>query len=736
MLAALDSGRGSNDLRERLSGLAASVQTRLRADAGAALEEWISLSRESDNELFYQSLLALAHRLEERASPEVVGRIYHFLIHSPESPSGVAARARTRFQVLAGQGPFLSQLEHGLSRVVSASTSAEFLLGMTAGGLAFRVGRLWALQRLLGAGLRGGGLNLLASTAGLTTEAGAFLLTSRAIRTWNGPVGPWTVENVGREYASTWFLLGGLRLAGWGMGHAHRGVQSTWRGSWPARIPAEVFRQAGMAGGLLGVHSAAMGLGLEERRSLPSLLAQVGGEWVTFNVGARVAHRLLGPQVAGLERYLDAQGNALVATSRRGGPPLEALLHPQTFLGIPRPVFATGSPVPDHIVFSTRYNGGRRATAAAESYFPPRHGDSGPAARPRPSSPPPASEPRDTETAHRIWVGSQVELIEWIRGNRGNFHRRVREDHIFFRMVGREHYDSESVLAELNRLPFLSEIHRGRRIQIGFDDGAPSVEFIRLANRFFEWRRSGAEEISSEAEAPRVGSEELRDIRARMDRLSSPRLPALNPAAESASRPGAARSPSRAAEASREFGLVRGSQGLLDSLNRILHPDRGPDHLEILGYFHRGLQAHEIGVLRNRLSALPVGRMFTFHDGRANLSYRFERAHQDVGPHIKVIRWEMPENREEISSGNTGELMMGVLRLRNYYPPEPQLLRVLHSGRWSSASDGAKFLELLNLEGGLLFREIQVELVSPRSVGEFTWAQRFVRGETGEWRMD
>lgn len=727
------------DLASALTGLSAGARARLQATSGNRLEEFSALSRERDAELFAAGLLALGQNLEDRAAPEVVQRLYHYLASAPAVPPAFANRARERLDVLGGRGAFLPQLEYGFSRVVATSTSAEFLAGMTVGGLAFRAGRLWGLQGLLNAGVRGRTLAALATAAGMSTEAGAFLLTSRGIRGWKGET---LSEDWGREYLGTLLMLGGMRLSAGAMSRAYRATQGS--GSALRLIPEGFYRQTGMIGGLLGVHSAAMELGLEERRPFAALLAQSGGEWLSFNVGGRLAHGLLGPRIAGLENYLEARGRVLASSAPRGPSFLDAWL--PAFAASPRPAFAASGPSTEHMVFSMSSKGARPGHAAADGSYPVRE-VAGPLRRPPRPSPAPSSGPREIAGSERIWVGSQTELLEWIRGTRGNFHQQVRENHIFFEMVSREHYNGETVLEELNRLPFLQDVFRGRRIQIRFDDGSPSVEFLRLAKRFFPWNNKTSEPEPPRQEESGIVAREMRDVRARMDRLSSPRLLAVPANAEEARRIGTA--PTRHDIAigtaptlpgisigSREFGFIRGSQGLMDGLSRILATDRGPAHLEILGFFPRNLDAREISAMRNRLAELKPGRIFTFHDGRALVSYRFARGAEADPLQMTVNRWTIPQDKTNIAVDGMAELMMGLLSLRGYFPPDPGRLTVRVNGRWNPADNGKRVLELLGLDNGVLFREIHLKYVPPHSQSGLPLTQRFIRNERGTWRME
>src|SRR5215471_9623290 len=102
---------------------------------------------------------------------------------SERSPSNLLER--TRFEPEATLSPIQLQADALVTHFVEEATSASTLGAMMAGGMAYRFGRIGTLA--LGEGrLASAPLRLLSLGAGLSSEVGAFELTSRTLQTVSG----------------------------------------------------------------------------------------------------------------------------------------------------------------------------------------------------------------------------------------------------------------------------------------------------------------------------------------------------------------------------------------------------------------------------------------------------------------------------------------------------------------------------------------------------------------------
>ncbi len=76
--------------------------------------------------------------------------------------------------------------------------------------------------------------------------------------------------------------------------------------------------------------------------------------------------------------------------------------------------------------------------------------------------------------------------MKWIWGEQGDLRDQILRsmNHMTFHLPGRAGVNLEGIAEELNQLDYLSQLLRGRRIRLAFEDGSAAVDYIKLGNRF------------------------------------------------------------------------------------------------------------------------------------------------------------------------------------------------------------------------------------------------------------
>ena len=304
--------------------------SRLDAPARAELE---SLSRESDAGLFEESLLAFAARQERAERPEIAARIYADLAQNAASPQH-RERAQRNLDALEGRGPVGARAEILLRGLARQGSDPVLIGSMLAAGTVFRVTRLATLGRLSASPTanvltRGFGARAVAGVAGFALEAPAFTLAGRLGSEALGRDQDWSGYALGRDLASSYLVLGGLKLAGWGSGAVHRRLAGPL-GAERVQPLRTLFQQGGMLSGILLGHSLEERLGLRPRQSGTHTLIDSLAMLLHGNVAGRLGGALLGPGFRSWEQGLDLQAEALAQAPRRSPG-----LAPQRALALP-----------------------------------------------------------------------------------------------------------------------------------------------------------------------------------------------------------------------------------------------------------------------------------------------------------------------------------------------------------------------------------------------------------------
>ncbi|MCC6273262.1 MAG: hypothetical protein IT572_07315 [Deltaproteobacteria bacterium] len=302
----------------------------LDAPGRAELE---SLSHKTDADLLEEALLAFAGRQERAERPEVAARIYAALAQDAESPRH-RQRAQHHLDAMEGRGPLGARAEFLLRGLARQGSDPALIGSMLAAGTVFRMTRLATLSRLTANPTasfltRGLGARATAGLAGFALEAPAFTLAGRLGNAALARDLEGSSPSFARELASSYLVLGGMKLAGWLSGSLYRGLAGPV-GAVRERPLRTLFQQGGMLSGILLGHSLEERLGLRPPQSAAHTLIDSLAMLLHGHVAGRLGGAALGPRFRAWEGGLDLQAKGL-AQSRLRAPRLA----PQVALALP-----------------------------------------------------------------------------------------------------------------------------------------------------------------------------------------------------------------------------------------------------------------------------------------------------------------------------------------------------------------------------------------------------------------
>ncbi len=299
-------------------------------------DEWRAILQEPDEALLHEALWSFAAKQERAEAPERAAELYAYLAEAAAaSKPDLARRARERLAFLQGSGPVRLRVESLLHRFSREACDPANLMAMVLAGSVYRLTRAGVLSRLLASPAanpltRGFGARALAAVSGFALEAPVFTLGGKAAGAALGRPQAWDSESFGRELASSYLVLGGLKLAGWGSQAVYRrlvdpvganlvfapmqGGGGRTQGS-PLQL---LFQQGGMLSGILIGHSLEERLGLRPRQDGATTLTDSLATLLQFHVAGRLTCSAFGEGFHRWERGLDA----LAERVAQNGPPL------------------------------------------------------------------------------------------------------------------------------------------------------------------------------------------------------------------------------------------------------------------------------------------------------------------------------------------------------------------------------------------------------------------------------
>ncbi|MFO1462924.1 MAG: hypothetical protein U1F66_04045 [bacterium] len=310
--------------------------------SGAARAELLSLAVERDPQLFGEALLNFGMRQEQAGRLDLAAQAYAAL-EGPAFLGPLQPRARRRLDALFGRGAAGERAEFLLRRLAQEASDPAALFAMGAAGTVFRVARVAALSRLAlspSANLltRGFGARAVAGLAAFSLEAPAFTVASRlgqaALgRDLDGSASAW-----GRDLASSYLVLGGLKFTGWLGGAAVRRLGS---GNPNSRLLPALIQQGGMLTGIMLGHRLENLAGLRPQVDGATQLVDSLATLLQFNLAGRLSRAAFGPRFAAWEAGLDARTELISRPGPQGDFPGEGI--PALALAGPSPRRASGS---------------------------------------------------------------------------------------------------------------------------------------------------------------------------------------------------------------------------------------------------------------------------------------------------------------------------------------------------------------------------------------------------------
>ncbi|MCC6272022.1 MAG: hypothetical protein IT572_01025 [Deltaproteobacteria bacterium] len=351
------------------------------------------MSRERDPGLRAEGMLALARREAAAGRLEAAAELYAVVAQEADAVGAappltgdkrerpLRIRAQEGLDAISGRGAIGPRAEFLLRNLARQSSDPAMLFAMGTAGAVYRMTRLATLSRLASTPNPGIltqliGAGRLASLTGFALEAPAFTLAGRLGSEALGRGQDWSSSALGRDIASSYLVLGGLKLAGWGSGAAYRRFASPvgavracppLRGERPLQT---LFQQGGMLGGILFGHALEEHLGLRRPQDGATTLTDSLAMLLQFHVAVRLTRQAFGQRFAAWESNLDRQAATLQRLPSRPNPRLDSTLPWRN-----APVLAVASGpgegpprLPDR--FFSVGGGGRGAAVSAEGAPP------------------------------------------------------------------------------------------------------------------------------------------------------------------------------------------------------------------------------------------------------------------------------------------------------------------------------------------------------------------------------
>ncbi len=302
----------------------AAFRSSLDAASRAELE---ALGQESDPSLAAEAWLSFAARQERSGRAELAAEVYANL--AQEGSSYFRQRAQARLDVLMGGGSFGERFEAQSRNFLQEAANPAMLVGMGAAATVFSAVRLGTLSRLLASPTanfltRGAGARILASSAALVPEVGAFWGASRLTRAaLGGPEQAWDAATLTREWASLGLSLGLLKIGGWasrGLFDRIHGVDVLMGGATRlsafSRFSRPALENLGMFSGIALAYGLEPRLGLAPERRPGSFWSDTLATLLQFHVGGRLSQEMLGPRYAALMQEMTLRSHGLEALAR------------------------------------------------------------------------------------------------------------------------------------------------------------------------------------------------------------------------------------------------------------------------------------------------------------------------------------------------------------------------------------------------------------------------------------
>lgn len=317
------------ELRGAMASLPPAQRQALESRFGeAGIQELLTLAQESDSQLFFESLSRFGARQEAANRLDLAATVYGLVQSQGEGTT--AAQAGRRLDAILGRGAGGARAEFLLRRLAHEASEPSALIAMGVAGTAFRLTRLATLSRLAStpAGnflTRGFGARTVASLTGFAVEATLFPVAGRVANEAFGRSQDWSVQALRRDIASSFLVLGGLKLSGWAANSAFNRIHGinpltgeAQRLAGFSGVSQQLIPQIGMLGGIMLGHQLEERLGLREHVDGATSMVDSLAMLLQFNVAGRLTQHAFGPRFHAWEQGLDRQ-TELLARQNTGG---------------------------------------------------------------------------------------------------------------------------------------------------------------------------------------------------------------------------------------------------------------------------------------------------------------------------------------------------------------------------------------------------------------------------------
>lgn len=324
----------SANLEKAFGSLSLFAQKQYRTQFGSKkLQELFAIAKNSDPELFATALFHFGVRQEKSRHYDLATGVYSLLLQEVEGkspfPQEILVKARERLDAMNGKGSGALRAGFYLRNIFHEVGHLPTLFAIGGAGLSYKLIRFHTLRNLVTRKAahwltRGAGARTVAGLVGFLGEAPAFSLLGKLGEEFSGNKQDWSGSTLARDFASSFLILGGLKLGAWGSRTLFNRVHgiNPFSGR-SVRLPGfsgisqKLFPQAGMMAGILLGQRAEIWTGLMEPGHSHSPGMDASVLLLQFNLMSGLLRRGTPKRLQNIERALDRYSEIL--TKRRPG---------------------------------------------------------------------------------------------------------------------------------------------------------------------------------------------------------------------------------------------------------------------------------------------------------------------------------------------------------------------------------------------------------------------------------
>jgi ABC1 family protein len=274
-------------------------------------EALLSISQESDPQLFAEAVLNIGKYLKKKLDEARAGLIFQML-GQEAIPAKVREEAKAEYDAMVGQGATGLRVEHLGNRFFKDAIDYKTIVPMLGSTALFSLVRTAAAAKLAasGAGIisQGLGLKIASAFIGSAVEIPAFALSGRALHQLAGDQVRESVSDDLLSSGITLTLLKGFGFAGnKAFQHLHQvnelGLATRLAGL--SKFTQPLLSQSFMFGALLTGHKAEEKAGLRAHVDNATTITDTLASMVSMGVGGHLGHQALGSGYAKFQHELE-----------------------------------------------------------------------------------------------------------------------------------------------------------------------------------------------------------------------------------------------------------------------------------------------------------------------------------------------------------------------------------------------------------------------------------------------